>query len=544
MRILPVGSAISFDDQNPQSSSGSGQAEGTFAGEVLSVITDDNERVRAAFKTPGGLTHVGTDDQRHIATTAAMVVTDRRVLFMTDPSADLDPESDVYAVTYADIGAVSVVGDDRDILSISTAGGERWQFPLPETDPDTVGAVVRHLRWVGELRSRLLAAKNDVELAAGEIRDHAAAMDWEDAEATYEEMRQRIDRLVMGAQWTEPIDDDVIAPELTTIERKLEYAYARLFVERAHSQLELGTQLVENEDYDQGQTVLQAAREHYERAADRADAVERGDAFRFGEQRELQEELDRLRWEIEAVAAEPIRQAHEARILGTNADDPAVAVDHWEAAFRRYGTVLSLEWGDDGCYFPGDPDEIQADMAAVGDRLVECHRELARDRWDQGIQAEQDGEVKEAIRACSDAVEHLERARELATEFRPEDADDIGDRRQRMEQAVEAMRETAPVEHPDTAPAGDEPATDDPEAETGAEDDLLDIDTHQDITLDMDIEEQATDSGTEPSLSEQIAEGEPDQAVEQRAADSGSDDGDDAQKSRSEAIVEVDSDAE
>lgn len=538
MRILLLGSAIGFDDQNPQSSSGSGRAEGTFADEVLSVITDDNERVRAAFKTPGGLTRVGSDNQRHIATTAAMVVTDRRVLFMTDLSGDLDPESDVSAVTYADVGAVSVVGDDQDILSISTAGGERWKFPLPETDPDTVGAVVRHLRWVGELRSRLLAAKNDIELAAGEIRDHAAAMNWEDAEATYEEMRQRIDRLIMGAQWTEPIDDDVIAPELTTLERKLEYAYARLFVERAHSQLELGTQLVENEDYDQGQTALQAAREHYERAADRADAVERGDAFRFGEQRELQEELDRLRWEIEAVAAEPIRQAHEARILGTNADDPAVAVDHWEAAFRRYGTVLSLEWGDDGCYFPGDPGEIQADMAAVGDRLVECHRELARDRWDQGIQAEQDGNVKEAIRTCTDAVDHLERARELATEFRPEDADDIGDRHQRMQQAVEAMRETAPVERPDerpeTTPAGDDPVTDDSEAETGAEDDLLDIDTHQEITLDMSIEEQAADRGAEQSVDEQAVDSETQQSENR----------DEASEPQSETVVEVDSDAE
>lgn len=226
--------------------------------------------------------------------------------------------------------------------------GDSWEFPLSESDPDTVDAVLRHLRWVGELRSQLVSCRNDVELAAGEISDRAAEMEWEKAEAAYEEVRGRVDRLIMAVQWTKPIDDGVIAPELTEIERTLERAYAGLFIEHGLSQLELTTQLVENEDYEQAGTVLRSAREHYQRAKDRLEVVTRGDAFQFGEQRELREDLDRLGWEIKAVAAEPLRQAHEARIRADQAGEPDVAIDPLETAFRRYGHVLSVALGDGG----------------------------------------------------------------------------------------------------------------------------------------------------------------------------------------------------
>jgi hypothetical protein len=509
MRIVVMGSAITSDDQNPKTPPDFEGARTELTEQAVANIIDDNERVRAAFKSPRGLTRISGTEERHVAYTSVMVVTDRRILFIADPAASGDLGGSGQSLAYADLGAVSVVGDGRDMLALSTARGVRWEFPLPDADPGTVDAVVRHLRWVGELRSRLVACKNDVELAAGEIREHAAEMNWDEAEDAYADVRSQVDQIIVAVQWTEPIEDAVIAPELTDMERTLERAYAQLFIERASSQLELGTQLVENEDYDQARKVLRAAQKYYERAEARADAVRRGDAFQFGEQRELRDRLDRLSWEIEAVAAEPVRQAHEARIQAENANDPAVAVDHWENAFRRYGNVLSLEWGDDDRYFSGDRTEIQSEMVAAGDRLIECHRELARDRWDQGIQAEQEGQIKDALRACGDAVDHLDRAEELATEFRPDDVADIAQRRERMERALQGMRETAiPDEESDgrsEADQADEGTESPEEAETTPGSELLDIDTHQEITLDMNIQEQSADGGVH-ELREEVRE--------------------------------------
>lgn len=502
MRMVNWGRTISFDDQNAPQSPDSGGLQSALAAEVVENIMADNERVRAAFRTPRGLTQISEDSARRTAQTAVMVVTDRRVLFTADPKQSTISSGHSYSVPYAEIGSVSIGGDERDVLVLSTTEGERWEFRLPETDPETVDAVIRHLQWVGEIRGRVVAGRNDVELAAGEIREHAAAMEWEAAAEVYETLRQQMDQLILAVQWTEPIADQDIAPELTAMERTLERAYAELFIERGHSQLELATQLVDNEDYDQAGPVLQSARESHGRAQDRLEVITRGDAFQFGEQRELRDELDRLGWEIETVAAEPLRQAHEARIRASDATDTPTAVERLETAFRRYGTVLTIARRDDTPAFAGDGKDARENMTTVGSRLVSGHRELAHGKWDEGIEAEQAGRVKDAIRACQRAIDHLERAEELASGFQPDEVGDIAEHRARIEQAVTGLRERAPADHADTNRDADgerEPNVADEAndgqslSSTGQTMDLLDMDTHHEITLDATLDDKRAD---------------------------------------------------
>jgi hypothetical protein len=230
--------------------------------------------------------------------------------------------------------------------------------------------------------------------------------------------------------------------------------------------------------------------------------VRRGDDFRFGEQRELRADLDRLEWEIDAVAAEPLRQAHEAKVSAANTADPTEAVAHWEDAFRRYDDVLTLEWGEGDRQFAGDREAVREERAAAADRLVECHRELARDRWDRGVDHERDGETKAALRTCETAVENMERAADLAEEFRADEAERIRRRHRDMCAAVRSMRETATV---DTDDETAEPAATDAET-SGATEDIADIDTHHEITLDMNIDEQAAGDGRQVENEDIVAE--------------------------------------
>jgi hypothetical protein len=494
MRIVRAGSAITDTDENPQEAPDSVGARGALTDEVLDNIIRDNERVRAAFTSPDGLTRISGEEERHVTFTVVMVVTDHRILFVAGDPTGGDLGQEAGTLTYDNLAAVAIEGTDPAILALSMANGVRWEFPLPDVDPEIVGAVVRHLRWVGEVRSRLVACKNDIQMAVGEIRECTDGMEWEAAIDIYEAQRDHLDELIGAVHWTEPIDDEVIAPELTEMERTLERSYARLFVERANSQLELGQQLVENEDYNQARKVLQSAQNHYESASERTEAIERGDAFRFGEQRELRDELDQLEWEIESVAAEPIRRAHEAKIRASSEQDLAVAIEHWETAFRRYGSVLTLDWGDDGRNFAGDQKDVREEMETAAENLVEGYRELAREKWNEGVTLERNSAVKSALRACTTARDHLDRALELAEEFRPEEAAVIEQRREKMAEALREMRDTATVERTPTTAEGDDGDQTESSVTGGAEG-IEEMDTHQEITFDATVDQGAADGG-------------------------------------------------
>ncbi len=492
--MILSGSAITHTEDNPQWASDSEGARGALPDEMLDNIISDNERVRAAFTSPEGLTRISGAEERHVSFTVVMVVTDRRILFVAGESATEELGPDAGTLAYDDLAAVAIEGADPAVLTLSMADGVRWEFPLPDVEPEVVGAVVRHLRWIGEVRSRLVACRNDIEMAVGEIHECIDGMEWEAGVDIYEAQREHLDQLICAVQWTEPIDDEVIAPELTRMERRLERSYARLFIERAKSQLELGQQLVENEDYNQARKVLQSVQDHYESARDRADTVERGDAFRFGEQRELRDELDRLEWEIEAVAAEPIRRAHEAKIQAKSERDLAVAIKHWETAFRRYSSVLTLEWGEDDQRFAGDPEDLREEMEAAADSLIEGYCDLAREKWDEGVTLERNDATKSALRACSTARDRLDRALELADEFDPQQGQVIEQRREKMEEALREMRETATVDRTSSDTETDEADETESTSPSRAEE-LEEMDTHQEITFDATVDEGAVDGG-------------------------------------------------
>jgi len=301
--------------------------------------------------------------------------------------------------------------------------------------------VLAHLRWIGGLRSRLVRCGNDVELAAGEIREHAHALDWDRARASYEEVRERLDAIICDVQLVGPVETAHLAPELTAVERQLERAHTRLYIERAKAALAMGRHLVESEEYESARKRLREAQRFYDLALAQSDAVKRGDAFQFGPQRELQDDLENLGWEIETVAAEPIRQAHEAKIEAQFVDDPAEALEHWESAFRRYGHVLTLEWDDDGRNFAGDPAEVQRDRTSTAREIVRLRQELAKREWNEGARLQNEGRNAAALDHCTSAVEHLERGLELAEEFEAGDPAAIAGRLDGMRSVVDKLGE-------------------------------------------------------------------------------------------------------
>lgn len=378
--------------------------------EKIESIINDNERLRAAFVNSSGLMNSPAGAAPTFDDTAGLVVTDRRLVFAA-PNGD---RFDVVSHPYGSIADLTLSRGRDEILSLTTTDGESWGFDFPDTDPSMLDAVLNHLQWIGLVRDRVLQCRNDAELAAGRIRSLADDMEWSEAEETYRATRTDIDDLICAVQFTDPIPDHVLAPELGSIERTLEGAHVRLAIERARSELDLAQYLLENEQYDQANGILRQAHEYYTQARDQSDIVQRGDHFQFGTQRELNEEIQRLGWEIQTVTAEPIRQAHEARMLAETTEEQADAIEHWERAYSRYDRVVRLESTDGGRTLAGDSAEIRESYEETARRLVAEHRELARQAWEKGAERQRDGQTTAAIVACLDAREHIESALSVA----------------------------------------------------------------------------------------------------------------------------------
>jgi hypothetical protein len=459
--------------------------------ENLESITTENESARAAAVGPDGLHRLTSDEERHVDITVVMVVTDRRIVFVAADALGDDPDADAGSIAYADLAGVDL---EAGVLTLATTEDLSWRVTLPEATDGTAAEIGADLRWIGRVRNRLLATRNDVKLAAGTIRVHADGREWEAGTETYREARADLDDLVGMVQRTTPIPDEVLAPELNRLERTLECAYAELSIERADSRLTLGQQCLSNGDVERAADVLEEVVVDQRRARRHADAVQRGDAFRFGEQRELEERLERLEWEMQAVAAEPLRQAHEAKMLARSTSDADRTVEHWERALDRLRAVLSLEWGPEDRYLAEDPDAVREELADAAARLLAVHQTLARTEWDAGVDHHEDGEPKPAIRHLSTAIDHLERALELAEEFRPEAADELRRRLESMREGRDRVRyHASPFEPADEAESA---AADDPSAEaepaeevpaTISADELSAIDTHVEVNLGPDV---------------------------------------------------------
>lgn len=504
----------------------------------------------AAFISPDGLAKRNSEKTHRAEMPVLCAVTDHRVLFA--PVHDGELTNRRVTIPYQELLSVEQT-DTEQTLQLTTTAGTKWQYWFPTGEQDAVDAALRHLQWVGNVRARLVSTRNDTELVAGEIRNHAADMEWEEGRDCYESVRQSLDRLIADVQRTTPVDEEALAPELTDVERTLEKAATTLFIEQAESQIELGKQLVGTENYEQARKVLSQANSLHGEAVEHYDALERSDAFQFGEQRELRDDLNRVRWEIDTVMAEPVRLAYEAKIRAEGADDENGAVDRWEAAFRQFGTVLRMARNLDSNIFVCDRAAVCDELEHAAEQLVSLRKKQADESWSNGLAHERAGKAKEALRACQAGRDQLERAHELAAEFDIGDVEALERRLNQMDVRLTEIRESVNVsddgpqkstntESRVRAPAGEktpdgkqsnqnvtsgDSLTDDgtatPASEIPSVESLSEIDTHHEIRLHgQDIGEESTSKNASkeqrPSADEAEGGEETDQKQEGKSA--------------------------
>jgi hypothetical protein len=500
-----------------------------------SSIIDDNEGVALALTSDKGLVRTDGSRENEVDIPVGMVVTDRRIIF----AAIRSDGSAAGEITYDELAGIDREG--RTLVMTAT-DGTSWRFPLTHPDRPPVQIAIRHLCWIGEVRTQVVQLSNDIELAVGRIGSLSNDLDWETAIETYRETREALDALITTVDLTNVLRERVLAPELGEMSRKLETACTRLFISRAESQLELTSQLIGYEDFDQARSAFQEAQRYYRRAQWHSDEIQRADSFQFGEQRELQHELDELQWDIETVAAEPLQQANLSKVEAKSAETLEEKIEHWEGTLSQYRGVVELAEGDSN--FVSDVESAKAELQETKQELIELHERAARTLWNDGSALEDDGKVVSALKTCSTALDHLERAHDLAknvdttraaelegqlksmfelylmreragsdsTDKPPEEVPDAIDEREleapakAAEQGVDAESEGSEEHASEESSSSDGPSLgDDQSAPIPSLDDLSEIDTHHDIALELEDTDETSADETDPA-----AEDDPD----------------------------------
>lgn len=367
------------------------------------------ERARAALISSDGVQHTGDGRSERIAETVVVVVTNARVMFVA-PDEEMDLQE--WSVYYGEMKEVSIDRSKNNKLMVVSKEGDIWEGALPNADSEMLDAVIRHFDWVSHIRQDLLALEAAVDEAAVEIRDKADEMEWKAGREIYSDLRDDLDELIVDIQLTLPMADETIAPELTDIERALEEANSRLYLECARAYTKSGKALVEQQEYRRATDALDRAIALQRRAEGQNDVVKRGDSFEFGRQRVLGDDIERLEWKMETVAAEPVHQAEQAKRLAEQVPDPSAALDHWEDAVDRFTKILELDWWEKAQPIADDiaaDAEEQRQEAIRG--LIDSRIDLGERHWDAATDSEDSSDARAHYEA---AVTHYERALELA----------------------------------------------------------------------------------------------------------------------------------
>lgn len=336
------------------------------------------------------------------------VVTDQNLVFAT-VTAESETMTWAESIAYTDVMSVDV--DDglfTSTLTVEVGGDETYEFKAH--DGDGVRPAGHYVREASDCWQRVVETVEDVEERIEAMNEYVETENFEAARTTYEETMNKL------TDAREFLDDATVAtPEMLDeqidhVVDRAQQAAVRKRLRQADRRIEIGKRETQAEAYIDAYHSYCTARDHLETARTTArDAqVPEPDA--------LASKLDAVESGLAELRARPLQLAREARERAEDADDLEAAVEAWHDAFERYRDVLTAGWGTD-LEFDGDREEVKRETELVVGSLVEGHRELATRREQVGDER-YGSDPTAAIAVYGKALEHLEKARALAAEFR------------------------------------------------------------------------------------------------------------------------------
>jgi tetratricopeptide (TPR) repeat protein len=402
---------------------GSSSGEPTAA--VVSALDGhirEGERVR--YRLPGGGDLVKEEDGGTAVVPPAggdslAVVTDRKLVFA---AVGQDSES-VTEIEYTDVRRVDAHdGLLRSKLTVAVWGDGEYRLRI--ADASELGAAVKYIREASECWDRVVATLEDAYEAIDTMGTHFES----GATGAAGDARARaVERIERSRTYLERAEIDPPAALDSRIEaatHELARTEIRTRVSRAGALISEGTHLTEKREYTDASRRLRNARDHLEAALSVAREAD------IREPPEANAKLEVVDNRLRQLEVKPRALAEQACERAVGTDSLRTEIEAWEEAFGHYRDALTAGWGTD-LDFSGETDELRMKTEIAVSELVSCRYQLA-DRLEREGDELRTAEPDAARERYESALDHCERAHQLAREFRSGDAAQIGRMRTRL----------------------------------------------------------------------------------------------------------------
>ena len=403
---------------------------GTGAGKPDAVVVDaldgyidSDEQIQ--YRLPGKGSVVRAEDgQTDTITapgnaTALAVVTDRKLVF----AVASQQQTSAVAISYTELKSVDAKdGLLRSKLTVEVWGAGEYRFKI--SDSSNLGAAVNYLQQASRCWDQVIATLDDA-------REHSAAMG-EAIEAG--ELETARDRRQAAAEKIEKARAylarfDIEAPaalqdRIAAVERERNRTEIRTRIARAETLITEAGHHTQNREYTQAYHSFWYARDNLETA----QAIARnGD---LSEPAEIASKLSTIETRLSHLEVRPRALAQQACERARGTDKLTVEIEAWQEAFEQYRDALTAGWGTD-INFSGDVEELRSQIETVVGHLIERRQDLA-ERLEERGHRHRRGHPDKARDHYDEALDQLEKAHQLAREFRAGDADALRTERERL----------------------------------------------------------------------------------------------------------------
>lgn len=363
------------------------------------VVHDDGETEEVVRPAPDG--------------SAVAVISDRRLYLAVGTAAG--PE--VIAVPYRDVREVEV-DDGLFSMSLSVRVWNRGYYHFSPARGEDVTAVGETVEEFARGWQRVLAALEAARELITELGRHVEDGDEEAAAESREAVQRELSRA--GTRIDEAPEDvrGALEERVEEVTTELQRRRLRAHASRGKELVSRGTDLTEEEAWDDATAAFRRAREHLETAL--AAGIERG----FGLVDALRSEIDDLDDRQQRLAERPLELGEDARAAAQAADESAAAVAAWAEAVRYYRAALTTA-SRIGPHVASDTDGLRWQVEWAAGNLIDARRAFARELEEHADRHRTEGDVESSRRDYRDATEHLAAAAQLAGELRVGDPDRI-----------------------------------------------------------------------------------------------------------------------
>ncbi|QCC52790.1 hypothetical protein [Halapricum salinum] len=467
--------------------------DGYLEGAPLISYLDQEETPLFVFGSgKRGLTRERSGDTERIVPgsgyRAITAITDRRVQFVVGGGRE-DGDWDE-SVRLSDVDRVSVdSGLIREQLTIDANDGSTYHVYLKDVDTDRVVSFLETVSWAWIKVEELLddARKHLVDASQGE-----KSRDYDAAKEAVARARRTLDEADGATDDLSSEASSGIHDRIDQVERRYRETKRRVHASRATHLVDEAERHWRDDQFERAYDQFSAAREEYTTILDIYGLdPDKADAMR--------ERIAHVDGNLDHLSKAPLRRANEACSRARDASTTAEALEHWGDALELYRRVIELDWGHEQKRFDGDVDLVRDRVVGVVEEILAARRELTDDRVDDAEQLLEHDDYSGARSAYAEAMDNLEAATDLASEFDPDAVPELQERLETLEERIRGATTTVSEATADPTESGDV-AREDPstsQAGTETDDSSTDYDDFDNwVTL---AEEDHTDHQSEPT---------------------------------------------